>query len=84
MPASGDSARAARSFGICEKKNPQLANTRARLHGLYGDEQSFTLSNAPGGGLIVTVSLPFRGDGMPDDEDIAAELARPPVTPHPV
>ncbi|MBV9033095.1 MAG: histidine kinase [Acidobacteriaceae bacterium] len=37
-----------------------LHNTRERLAGLYGEEGSFTLGNAPDGGAIVQISLPFR------------------------
>jgi LytS/YehU family sensor histidine kinase len=37
-----------------------LSNTRARLRGLYGDDQSLTLRPGPDGGLTVTVSLPYR------------------------
>lgn len=36
-----------------------LANTRARLAELYGDEQRFELSNQPEGGLCVRLSFPF-------------------------
>lgn len=35
-----------------------LANTRARLAGLYGDEATFELSNDPAGGLVVTLEIP--------------------------
>lgn len=35
-----------------------LANTRARLAGLYGDAASFELTNDPAGGLIVTLEIP--------------------------
>ncbi len=35
-----------------------LANTRARLFGLYGDTARFELSNAPAGGLVVTLEIP--------------------------
>ena len=35
-----------------------LANTRARLVGLYGDAARFELSNAPSGGLIVSLDIP--------------------------
>ena len=35
-----------------------LANTRARLAGLYGDAASFDLSNDPAGGLVVTLEIP--------------------------
>jgi LytS/YehU family sensor histidine kinase len=45
-----------------------LSNTRARLRGLYGDEQSLILRNGPQGGLLVTVSLPYREEtGDPAD-----------------
>src|SRR5205085_4965119 len=37
-----------------------LLNTRQRLIGLYGKEGSLIVSNAPGGGAIVEISLPFR------------------------
>jgi signal transduction histidine kinase len=39
-----------------------LTNTRRRLATLYGDEQSLTLTDAAGGGLCVTVTLPYRVD----------------------
>jgi two-component system, LytTR family, sensor kinase len=35
-----------------------LTNTRARLRQLYGAEHSFELSDAPGGGLLVTLEIP--------------------------
>lgn len=35
-----------------------LANTRARLAGLYGDAATFELSNDPAGGLVVTLEIP--------------------------
>lgn len=35
-----------------------LANTQARLVGLYGEAASFQLSNNPTGGLIVTLEIP--------------------------
>ena len=37
-----------------------VRNTRERLQQLYGDDHSFTLRNADGGGAIATVSLPFH------------------------
>jgi two-component system, LytTR family, sensor kinase len=36
-----------------------LANTRARLQTQYGDDQSLLLENAAGGGLVVTIRIPF-------------------------
>jgi len=37
-----------------------LRNIRARLAHLYGAAQALTLSDAPGGGALATVTLPFR------------------------
>jgi two-component system, LytTR family, sensor kinase len=37
-----------------------LRNTVERLKHLYGDQQTFTLRNAPGGGAIAEMHLPFR------------------------
>jgi signal transduction histidine kinase len=37
-----------------------LANTRARLAGLYGEAQRLELGTAPGGGARVRVTLPYR------------------------
>jgi LytS/YehU family sensor histidine kinase len=38
-----------------------LTNTFDRLSHLYGDRQKLSIENAEGGGLIVTVALPFHG-----------------------
>jgi LytS/YehU family sensor histidine kinase len=40
-----------------------LENTRARLAGLYGTAQSFTLSDRDGGGVTASVRLPLEFDG---------------------
>jgi sensor histidine kinase YesM len=37
-----------------------LANTRARLHQLYGDASELRTEKAPGGGALVTMVLPFH------------------------
>lgn len=37
-----------------------LTNTRRRLAALYGDRQRLSLAGRPGGGLVVTLELPFR------------------------
>jgi signal transduction histidine kinase len=50
--------------GLADSPRPSgsglgLANTRERLRQLYGNEQRLDLVNAPGGGLEVTLGLPF-------------------------
>src|SRR5262249_34026936 len=40
-----------------------LSNTRARLTQLYGEASDFEISNLPGGGVRVSVALPFRPAG---------------------
>ena len=40
-----------------------LSNTRARLRTLYGDAHGFELRDAPGGGLLVRLIIPFRKEG---------------------
>jgi LytS/YehU family sensor histidine kinase len=37
-----------------------LDNTRQRLRFLYGDRQALSVAENPGGGVIVTVRLPYR------------------------
>ncbi|NTX54805.1 sensor histidine kinase, partial [Myxococcus sp. CA039A] len=36
-----------------------VANTRARIQQLYGERYGLTLEDAPGGGVIARVELPF-------------------------
>lgn len=50
--------------GLCGdaplKERVGLTNTRARVSNLYGDEHGLRLRNAAGGGLVVSLSIPFR------------------------
>lgn len=46
------------------KEGVGLGNTRARLRQLYGAAQSLAFSNAPGGGLVVTLVLPLRTEPL--------------------
>jgi two-component sensor histidine kinase len=41
-----------------------LSNTRSRLHHLYGDNQQLELKRAPGGGLEVRITIPYRTAAM--------------------
>jgi len=50
-------------------KGVGLANTRSRLEHLYGASQVLHLEEPPGGGLTVTVMLPFREEA--DVADVA-------------
>ena len=45
---------------IASKEGIGIGNTRARLAVLYGNAQSFTAGNQPGGGFVATCLLPFR------------------------
>src|SRR5207253_771330 len=39
-----------------------LANTHARLQRLYGDEHRLEVRNAVGGGVVVTIEIPFNSE----------------------
>lgn len=49
-----------------------LKNTRARLRELYQERQALHLENAPGGGAIITVILPYdlAEDQLAEDQDL--------------
>ena len=42
------------------KNGAGLSNTRARLQSLYGKAHGFGLCDAPGEGLLVCLTIPFR------------------------
>jgi sensor histidine kinase YesM len=54
-PGFGVSSAAGRGIG--------LSNTRARLQQLYGAEARLILEDAPAGGALVTMSIPFHAAG---------------------
>jgi len=48
-----------RGLRVGHKEGVGLASTRQRLAHLYGDQQSFSLSGAPGAGVHVIMTIPF-------------------------
>jgi LytS/YehU family sensor histidine kinase len=46
-----------------------LTNTADRLRALYGDAQSLAFDDAPGGGLIVRMTMPLRAAAAPAREE---------------
>jgi sensor histidine kinase YesM len=44
----------------CPPEGVGLRNTRARLQQLYNHDHRLTLEDAPGGGCIVKIHIPFR------------------------
>ena len=55
---NGPGIHAERILEVRRGKGVGLANTQARLVGLYGEAARFELSNNPSGGLIVTLEIP--------------------------
>jgi two-component system LytT family sensor kinase len=53
-----------------------LANTRARLAQLYGDQWSFEVGSGSNGGALVTVTIPFRAANTASDaSDVPLEAS---------
>ena len=46
--------------GTPRREGIGVSNTRARLEQLYGHAHRFEMKNAPEGGLVVTMSVPYR------------------------
>ena len=70
---NGKGLDASRTTPASERNGIGLSNSRARLEELYGRKQSFTLSNRPEGGCLVTIEIPFRPQDHP--ESVAESLA---------
>jgi len=52
------------------RKGIGLANIQSRLEQLYHGEHRFDLANHPEGGVVVTISLPYRrGNGMAGEKE---------------
>jgi signal transduction histidine kinase len=60
MEISDDGIGLARFNGIVPPEGVGLCNTRARLQQLYNHDHRLTLEDAPGGGCIVKIHIPFR------------------------
>ena len=55
---NGPGIQAEQLAEACRGRGVGLANTQARLAGLYGDAARFELSNNPTGGLVVALEIP--------------------------
>ena len=50
--------------GTAVREGLGLGNTRARLQQLYGPGERLRMTEAPGGGTVITLSIPFRTAGQ--------------------
>jgi LytS/YehU family sensor histidine kinase len=53
----------AEDFPVRSRTGLGLANTRARLEGLYGAAHQFDLSRRPEGGVAATLTIPYHEEG---------------------
>jgi signal transduction histidine kinase len=51
-----------------------IGNTRTRLRQTYGDDHRFEMADAPGGGTVVLIEIPYRSDA---DEAFAEPASAP-------
>jgi two-component system LytT family sensor kinase len=49
---------------LITKEGIGLTNTRTRMQQLYGDKYRFDMTNAPEGGLVVTLEIPFQLESL--------------------
>ena len=56
-----------------------IGNTRARLRQAYGDAHRFEMADAPGGGTLVMIEIPYRPAAPEADEPRGAHLIGAPV-----
>ena len=59
---NGPGIRAKADATVTNREGVGLNNTRSRLKQLYGPRHRFELSDAVGGGLLLTIEVPFRSD----------------------
>jgi two-component system, LytTR family, sensor kinase len=52
---------------LVRRKGVGLANTRARLEQIYGEEHELVLANAPEGGALVTLRIPLSIQSEPEE-----------------
>jgi LytS/YehU family sensor histidine kinase len=57
-PAPG--AASTRAEGTSGAPDAELADTRTRLHQLYGSTHRFELGRTPGGGVRIDLEIPYR------------------------
>ncbi|HJQ67500.1 MAG TPA: histidine kinase [Blastocatellia bacterium] len=57
---NGPGIQAKSDLAVTSREGVGLSNTRARLKRLYGDCHRFELSDAVGGGLLLTIEIPFQ------------------------
>jgi sensor histidine kinase YesM len=70
MEIRDDGLGLTRGNGHVPSEGVGLKNTRARLQQLYNDEHRLTVEDAPGGGCLVSIRIPFQ---RYDEEEITAD-----------